>query len=261
MKKRRSAHLLVLPVALALALLLAACAASAQPAATPEEEEFRASSVAGPTATPVLTVEEFVPPRVMGSIAARLSALLGQEVRADEVRVVSVERREWQDTSFGCPEPGQMYQPVVTPGYRIVVLVGGEEYEFRTDADGRVVRLCRPGPAAGRDDMSSEEGEEESMGTPVLPDEARRAFEKALALVEQKSQMSREAITLTAWESVTWSDSSLGCPEPGKVYLQVITPGYRFVFQAGDAQYEVHTDERGRAAVICAPRKGELGGE
>ncbi|MDQ7029065.1 MAG: hypothetical protein Q9O62_04470 [Ardenticatenia bacterium] len=77
----------------------------------------------------------------------------------------------------------------------------------------------------------------------------------------KKSKVDREAITLTAWEAVMWPDSSLGCPEPGKAYLQVITPGYRFIFEAGTVRYEVHTDERGRAAVICAPSKNKLKGE
>ena len=27
-------------------------------------------------------------------------------------------------------------------------------------------------------------------------------------------------------EQVIWSDGSLGCPEPGHMYIQVLTPGY-----------------------------------
>jgi hypothetical protein len=42
-------------------------------------------------------------------------------------------------------------------------------------------------------------------------------------------------------EEVTWPDSSLGCPEPGMVYAQVLTPGYRFKLQSGGKLYEYHT--------------------
>jgi hypothetical protein len=51
-------------------------------------------------------------------------------------------------------------------------------------------------------------------------------------------------------EPVDWPDTALGCPEPGRAYAQVITPGYRVVVQAGAQVLEVHTDEAGRA-VVC----------
>ena len=31
-------------------------------------------------------------------------------------------------------------------------------------------------------------------------------------------------------EAVTWSDGSLGCPQPGEYYTQVLVPGYWIVF-------------------------------
>ena len=51
-------------------------------------------------------------------------------------------------------------------------------------------------------------------------------------------------------EAVEWRDSSLGCPEPGKAYLQVITPGYLFVLEAGGKTYEYHAD-RGNRVILC----------
>ena len=49
-----------------------------------------------------------------------------------------------------------------------------------------------------------------------------------------------------------WSDSSLGCPEPGRVYAQVITPGFIVTIDTDNlvTEIEVHTD-RGSRAVIC----------
>jgi hypothetical protein len=49
-----------------------------------------------------------------------------------------------------------------------------------------------------------------------------------------------------------WSDSSLGCPEPGRAYAQVITPGYIVTIDTSDlvTEVEVHTD-RGSRGVIC----------
>jgi hypothetical protein len=57
------------------------------------------------------------------------------------VGVVSVEDREWSDSSLGCPKPGQFYAQVITPGFLIVVEAAGQRYEYHTDA-GRRLELC-----------------------------------------------------------------------------------------------------------------------
>ena len=50
--------------------------------------------------------------------------------------------------------------------------------------------------------------------------------------------------------SETWRTSALGCPRPGMMYLQVLTPGYRVRLVHDGREYIVHTD-RGRRAVRC----------
>lgn len=52
-------------------------------------------------------------------------------------------------------------------------------------------------------------------------------------------------------EPAEWPDASLGCPEPGKAYAQVVTPGYRIFLRVGEREYELHTDRSARTAVIC----------
>ncbi|MCK4833085.1 MAG: hypothetical protein KAS81_09970, partial [Anaerolineales bacterium] len=51
-------------------------------------------------------------------------------------------------------------------------------------------------------------------------------------------------------EAVEWSDSSLGYPRQGMMYLQVITSDFRVILQAQVQAYEYHTDQ-GRNAVLC----------
>ena len=50
-------------------------------------------------------------------------------------------------------------------------------------------------------------------------------------------------LMLVSDEAVQWSDSSLGCPEAGMMYAQVITPGRRMTFSYQGDQYEVHTSD------------------
>jgi hypothetical protein len=48
-------------------------------------------------------------------------------------------------------------------------------------------------------------------------------------------------IEVVRQEEVTWPDASLGCPKPGMMYAQVLTPGLRIVLSAGGKQYEYHS--------------------
>ena len=44
--------------------------------------------------------------------------------------------------------------------------------------------------------------------------------------------------------SITWSDTALGCPQPGYAYAQVVTPGFLvvLVYQDQDREYRYHSD-------------------
>lgn len=46
-------------------------------------------------------------------------------------------------------------------------------------------------------------------------------------------------------QSVTWDDSSLGCPQPGHSYLQAQTPGLRVVFGYENRPYQYHASQSG----------------
>lgn len=41
-------------------------------------------------------------------------------------------------------------------------------------------------------------------------------------------------------EEVTWRDGSLGCPQPGMRYKQVLVNGYRIVLRHGGSEYPYH---------------------
>jgi len=43
-------------------------------------------------------------------------------------------------------------------------------------------------------------------------------------------------------EAVEWPDASLGNPQPGMVYAQVVTPGYKIILSARGQQYEYHSE-------------------
>jgi hypothetical protein len=53
-----------------------------------------------------------------------------------------------------------------------------------------------------------------------------------------------------------WRDASLGCPQRGVVYAQVVTPGYAMTFRSGTARYSMHVGG-GRAVRCGTPIRGD----
>jgi uncharacterized protein (TIGR00251 family) len=78
--------------------------------------------------------------------------------------------------------------------------------------------------------------------------------EQVIRLVREdlagRLNIAAQGIKLASVEGVEWRNTSLGCPQPGMMYAQVIVPGYRVVVEAEGQRYEYHTD-RGRSVVLC----------
>lgn len=103
-------------------------------------------------------------------------------------------------------------------------------------AGGLVVGCSGSGPGGG--------------GEPPVPPEAERIVAAVRADAARRSGQDPARVRLARVEAVEWPDTSLGCPEAGKFYAQVITPGYKIVVRAGETDYEYHTDRAGNF-VLC----------
>lgn len=92
--------------------------------------------------------------------------------------------------------------------------------------------------------------------TPVpvtVPPAAQTVVGLALADAARRLGASDQAVRITRLEPRTWPDLSLGCPEPGLMYGQVVTPGYILTVVGAGKTLEYHTDATGRVA-LCAER-------
>ena len=82
---------------------------------------------------------------------------------------------------------------------------------------------------------------------PGKPDaEAAALARRTLAA---KLSLPIERIKIVSVSPVEWRDSSLGCPERGMVYTQVLTSGYKVTLRAADREHAVHV--AGTHVVIC----------
>ena len=90
------------------------------------------------------------------------------------------------------------------------------------------------------------------LGASGAGDAARdQAIATARAALAQKQGVQAEALEVVQVEPVQWPDASLGCPEKGRMYIQMITPGYRVRLSVGGAIQAVHV--AGSRAVVCGP--------
>jgi len=94
--------------------------------------------------------------------------------------------------------------------------------------------------------------EEEStqMSQPTPPPGMEHLVNQAKEDLAQRLSIPVDQIELLRAESVTWPDASLGCPQPGMVYADVLTPGYVILLEANNQEYEYHAS-RGTEIVYC----------
>jgi hypothetical protein len=95
-------------------------------------------------------------------------------------------------------------------------------------------------------------GKESILGTEgETPAEDERPYGALQSLVDlarvnlaQKLGVEPEAITVQGIEEVEFADASLGVPEPGKRYAQVISPGYAIELVAQGQTYEYRASDK-----------------
>ena len=70
-------------------------------------------------------------------------------------------------------------------------------------------------------------------------------LEAALDDAVRRTSTKRDAVEVVLAGPVTWSDGSLGCPQPGMMYTQALVPGYRIVLKAGEQVLNYHAGRSG----------------
>jgi hypothetical protein len=80
-----------------------------------------------------------------------LIAELGAELARPptDIHIDSVQPVTWRDGSLGCPEPGMSYTQALVPGFRIILVVDGRRFDYRTGRGGTFRRCERSFDQAG----------------------------------------------------------------------------------------------------------------
>lgn len=226
-----------------LVLVLAACGMPAAtgngtPASTPSIGEI----VALPSATPLpagepmtplvvepATLPATLPPNEVGTPPAEPLATLVIEPPA----VSPTSAASPQPTPAASPKPAASPQPTpaAPPAPIVATLV---------PPPPNVTALALPGSALQPPPATIVE-------QAVVPNDLLTRLIDDLAL---RSSSDPAAITLVGAEAVIWNDGSLGCPQPGVAYPQMLIEGYRVLLRIGDRDYDYRVGRRG-SFVLC----------
>ena len=95
-----------------------------------------------------------------------------------------------------------------------------------------VLAACGPAPQGSPRSTVAPVGDPEETSTVestggTIGASEERAATLCVAALAESLEIPEAQIPVLETEVAKWSDTSLGCPQPGMMYAQVITPGFR----------------------------------
>ena len=83
-------------------------------------------------------------------------------------------------------------------------------------------------------------------------------LDRAIADVVVRTGADPSTVVVVAEDEVTWRDSSIGCPQKGMAYLQVLTEGLRIILEVDGQRYQYHRGGR-RDLFYCGDPQPPVG--
>ena len=80
---------------------------------------------------------------------------------------------------------------------------------------------------------------------PVIGEVPEAILADLVADAAERGGVDPAAVEVVQAEFVTWSDGSLGCPEPGMLYTQALVDGYHVILRAGDDELDYRLSTAG----------------
>ncbi|BAU64418.1 hypothetical protein STA3757_17900 [Stanieria sp. NIES-3757] len=82
-----------------------------------------------------------LPPEIQNAVFEDLSKRTGKD--GTSFRIAEAEKRTWSDGCLGLSEPDQFCTQVLTPGWQVVVTDGEQQWIYRTNSSGNLVKLAQ----------------------------------------------------------------------------------------------------------------------
>ncbi|PSB29983.1 hypothetical protein C7B70_17250 [Chlorogloea sp. CCALA 695] len=170
-----------------------------------------------------------LPDRVANAVLADLSKQT--RLSARQLQVTQYSRQTWSDACLGLAKPGEMCSQAVVEGWRVVVSNGQQNWVYRTDRNGRLLRL-------------------EARNTANTPNMPANVANAVLRDAAQRLNLSSSQLKIVKTERRNWSDGCLGLGRPQDQCAAVVTPGWLVTVEGRQQRLVYRTSDRGRAIVF-----------
>lgn len=116
-------------------------------------------------------------------------------------------------------------------------------------------------PLPGSSVPPGEEEPKEPITIEDLSDTAAQIVQSAVDDLAVRLDVADEQVIVVSHESVTWSDGSIGCPQPGMNYTQALVSGTRTILSVDGVDFAYHSSDRGEPFLCERPQlpSGDLG--
>ena len=190
--------------------------------------------------------------RQRGNTTSKLPANVANAVLVDlskqttistgQLQVTQYSRQTWPDACLGLAKPGEMCSQAVVEGWRVVVSNGQQNWVYRTDRNGRVLRLEAQNTANSPNNLPA------NVANAVLRDAAQRL------------NLSSSQLKIVKTERRNWSDGCLGLGRPQDQCAAVVTPGWLVTVEGGQQRLVYRTSDRGGAIVFDTTASSAIDG-
>jgi hypothetical protein len=136
----------------------------------------------------------------------------------------------------------------------MLLMAGCSQIIIPNTPDGTILSPSNSIQVAETQVIPTSASQGDAQMTPSLPAPGdaglQSLIETAKEDLAQRLSLSVTQINLIEAKALTWPDSSLGCPQPGMAYTQILTPGYLILLEADRKVYEYHAN-RDTYVIFC----------
>lgn len=176
--------------------------------------------------------------RLPRSVARRVQRDLAQRlgVSRRDLRVVSFSRETWPDSCLGLAAPNERCAMATVEGWRIEVSNDQQNWFYRTDLRGEVIKL-------------------ETMDSANLLPEVS---DRLLQTITQQANVPAVTLRITEAQPKIW-DGCMGIYEPNQACTRIAISGYRVIVAGENQSWVYHVSEDGSRIVQNATASGSRG--
>ena len=83
-------------------------------------------------------LQNVLPPDVALNVQNQISQTMA--VAVENIKITNVEQKDWPNGCLGLPQGDEVCTEAITPGWLLTFNINGQEYRYRVDKTGTVIR-------------------------------------------------------------------------------------------------------------------------